>query len=177
MPDIKLKGGIQQLDKVVKNEKIKTSNFFLTINTNQSYQENDENLQNDIAVFEECIKNILSNLNDYVKIDGGIWSDDFINDVDIDYVIELGPVKKHIHSHIMIKIKHKTKIMLDLQKIKSKILTELGLKNIYMNNKLMKTDSSINVLEYINKYTAKKKLVVNICIFTEIFSNCILITF
>ena len=156
MPDIKIKGGIQQLDKVIKNAKDKTSNFFLTINTNQSYKQDDPNLQNDIAVFEECIKGILSNLNDYVNIDGGIWSDDFIDDVDIDYVIELGTIKRHIHAHIMIKIKHRTKLMLDYKKIKAKVLSELGLKNIYVNNKLMKKDSSTNVLDYINKFTAKK---------------------
>ena len=107
-------------------------------------------------MFEECIKGILSNLNDYVNIDGGIWSDDFIDDVDIDYVIELGSVKRHIHAHIMIKIKHRTKLMLDYKKIKAKVLSELGLKNIYVNNKLMKKDSSTNVLDYINKFTAKK---------------------
>jgi hypothetical protein len=157
MPDIKVKGGIQQLDKVIKNAKDKTSNFFLTINTNQQYQQDDPNLQNDIAVFEECIKNILSNINNYVNISEGIWDDEHVNDVDIDYVIELGPVKKHIHAHIMIKIKHRTKLMLDLQKIKSKILSDLGLKNIYMNNKLMKKDSSTNVLDYIHKYTPNKK--------------------
>jgi hypothetical protein len=156
MPDIKVKGGIQQLDKVIKNAKDKTSNFFLTINTNQQYKENDPNLQNDIAVFEECIKNILSNINEYVNISEGIWDDEHINDVDIDYVIELGTIKRHIHAHIMIKIKHRAKLMLDYKKIKSKVLQTLGLKNIYVNNKLMKKDSSTNVLDYINKFTAKK---------------------
>jgi hypothetical protein len=77
-------------------------------------------LQNDIAVFEECIKNILSNINEYVNMSEGIWDDEHINDVDIDYVIELGPVKKHIHAHIMIKIKHRAKLMLELKKNKVK---------------------------------------------------------
>lgn len=155
MPEIKLKGQVQQLDKVVKNEKDKISNFFLTINTNQQYKDGDPNIENDIAVFEETLKGILSNINDYVKIQGGEWSDENIKDVDIDYVIELGTVKKCIHAHIMLKFKHNTHLMLDYVKIKTKILNSLGLKNIYINNKVMKRDSTTNVLDYINKFTKK----------------------
>jgi hypothetical protein len=155
MPEIKLKGQVQQLDKVVKNEKDKISNFFLTINTNQQYKDGDPNIENDIAVFEETLKGILSNINDYVKIQGGEWSDENIKDVDIDYVIELGTVKKCIHAHIMLKFKHNTHLMLDYVKIKAKILNSLGLKNIYINNKVMKRDSTTNVLDYINKFTKK----------------------
>ena len=153
MPEIKVKGKVQQLDKVVKNEKYKNSNFFLTINTNQQYKNGDPNVENDIAVFEETLKSVLSNVNDYVKIkDGGVWSDETIKDVDIDYIVELGTAKKCIHAHVMLKFKHNTILMLDYPKIKKKFLTTLGLKNIHLHNILMKSDSSSNVLDQINKY-------------------------
>ena len=60
MPDIKVKGKIQNLDKEEKNKKPIHSNFLLTINTNQQYKSNDEYLQNDIEFFEKiyngCIR-------------------------------------------------------------------------------------------------------------------------
>jgi hypothetical protein len=156
MPEIKLKGKVQDLNKVVKNEKERSSNFFLTINTNQQYKKDDPNIQNDIEVFETSIKSVLSKIDDYVTFTEGMWSDDYIKDVEIDYVIEMGTKKNQIHAHIMLKIKHSARIQLDTKKIKSKICSDLGLKNVYINNRLMKKDSSTNVLDYIHKYVGPK---------------------
>ena len=153
MPEIKVKGNVQQLQKKEKNKKEHVSNFLLTINTNQSYNENDPNLQNDIEVFEESIKDVLGNINNYLKFKNGEWNDDDVKDVSIDYVIEVGGKKRMIHAHILLKFKHVINIQLDVNKIKDKIKNELGLKNIYIDNKLLKKDSTTNVLEYIKKYT------------------------
>ena len=152
-PLIKLKGKVQDMNKVVKNEKAKYSNFLLTINTNQQYKEGDENMENDIEVFENCIKEVLSSAEQYIKLPEGVeWNDDNIKDVDIDYVIEKGTKKNQIHVHILFKIKHTTKVLLDYPKIKKKICDDLGLDNVYMLNKLVKNSGDINILEYINKY-------------------------
>ena len=60
--NIKVKGNIQNLKKKEKNEKILSSNFLLTINTNQRYGDDDEDLENDIEVFDETIKEILNRI-------------------------------------------------------------------------------------------------------------------
>jgi light-regulated signal transduction histidine kinase (bacteriophytochrome) len=152
-PNIKIKGNIQDLKKKEKNEKPKQTNYLLTINLNQSYKEDDEHLKNDIEVFDHSIQSVLNNIQDYLNLpDPSDWSDDKIKDAKIDYTIERGNKKGHLHIHILLKFQHFTKIQLNYQKIKEKLCQELGLKNIYMYNRLLKPSSDVNIMEYINKY-------------------------
>jgi hypothetical protein len=153
LKNFKVSGNIQDLKKQEKNIKPKQTNFLLTINLNQSYKEGDEHLDNDIQIFDHTIKDILDNVDKYIKLpDVNDWNDDKIKDVDIDYTIERGKEKGFLHIHILFKIKHFTKIQLDYDKIKFKITNDLGLENIYMYNKLIRGNNNDNILEYINKY-------------------------
>ena len=121
-PTIKIKGAVQDLQKKEKNKKPLNSNFLLTINTNQQYNDLDKGLENDIEIFENTIKDILNNIDSYITLpEGDAWDDDTIKDVDIDYTIERGTIKNQLHIHILIKFKHFTKIQLNYQKIKDKI--------------------------------------------------------
>ena len=100
-PQIKIKGKIQDLAKKEKNIKPKHSNFLLTINTNQQYKENDDHLKDDIEIFDESIKTILNNIDQYVNLPPtDKWDDDTIKDVDVDYTIERGGKKGQLHIHI-----------------------------------------------------------------------------
>jgi hypothetical protein len=151
--NIKVRGGIQDLKKKQKNEKILSSNFLLTINTNQRYGDDDEDLENDIEVFDETMKEILNNIPSYVNLPKGIkFDEEHIKNVDIDYVIEKGTKHNQLHIHAMIKFRHNTRIQLNYQKIKTKIITDLGLNNIYLNNRLIRNSGSENILDYLNKY-------------------------
>ena len=153
-PKIKIKGAVQDLEKKEKNKKPLSSNFLLTINTNQQYKNDDlENLKNDIEVFENTIKDILNNIDQYVNLaDNDKWDDDTIKNVDIDYTIERGTIKNALHIHILFKFKHFTKIQLNYIKIKDKIKNDLGLLNVYMLNKLIKNSGNDNILDYLNKF-------------------------
>ena len=152
-PVLKIKGKVQDLQKVEKNKKPIATNFLLTINTNQQYKETDKNLDNDIEVFEETINNILNNVDQYINIPADHkWDDKHIKDVDIDYTIERGTIKHQLHIHILFKIKHFTKIQLNYQKIKEKIKKDLGLNNIYLYNKLIRNSGNDNIIDYLNKY-------------------------
>ena len=151
--NIKVRGGIQDLKKKQKNEKILSSNFLLTINTNQRYGDDDEDLENDIEIFDETMKEILNNIASYVNLPKGIkFDEEHIKNVDIDYVIEKGTKHNQLHIHAMIKFRHNTRIQLNYQKIKTKIITDLGLNNIYLNNRLIRNSGSENILDYLNKY-------------------------
>ena len=93
-PQIKIKGKVQDMNKKEKNVKPKHSNFLLTINTNQQYKDNDEHLQDDIEIFDESIKTILNNIDQYINLpETDKWDDNTIKDVDVDYVIERGGKK------------------------------------------------------------------------------------
>ena len=152
-PLIKVKGNIQDLKKVIKNVKPKQSNFLLTLNTNQQFKEDDPHLKNDIEIFDGCINELLNNVDQYLKLpETDKWDENTIKDVNIDYTIERGLKKGQLHIHIMFKIKHFTKIQLNYDKIKKKICDDLGLKNIYCYNRLLKPNDSDNVQDYLNKY-------------------------
>ena len=152
-PEIKIKGKVQDMTKKEKNVKPKQTNFLLTINTNQQYKDDDENLQNDIEVFDTTIKEILNSMDQYINLpETDKWDDKFIKDFDIDYVLERGQKKGQLHIHILFKIKHFTKIQLNYDKIKEKIKLDLGLSNVYMQNKLLKMSNNDSIVDYLNKY-------------------------
>ena len=152
-PEIKIKGKVQDLKKVIKNEKPKQTNFLLTLNTNMQYKDNDEHLKDDIEIFDGSINQLLNHIDDYIKLPDGInWNDKTIKSCDIDYTIERGTKKGQLHIHIMFKIRHFTKIQLNYDKIKKKICEDLELNNVYMYNRLLKPNESENVEDYINKY-------------------------
>ena len=153
-PLIKIKGKVQDLKKVEKNIKPKQSNFLLTINTHMQYKEDDKHLKDDIEIFDHTINQLLNNVDEYINLpENHKWDDDTIKNVDIDYTIERGLKKGQLHIHIMFKIKHFTKIQLNYNKIKEKICNDLGLKNVYMYNRLLRPNDSDNVQDYLNKYT------------------------
>ena len=147
---LNITGNVQKPNKTIKNEKIKNSTFLLTINTNQSYKTNDKNLENDIEVFDDLINNILNNIDQYIKPDG--FDVEKVKTADIDYTIERGNERGFIHCHILLNFSHTTRIQLDVNTIKQNIINELGLKNVYINNKLIKNYQNQNILSYINKY-------------------------
>lgn len=154
-PQIKLSGNVSDFNKVVKNQQIKQSNFYLTINTNQSYKHVVDGLENDTEVFENVIKDTLGNINEYIILPQNVmWDDDTIKDVDIQYVVEKGNNKGMLHCHALVKIKHITNVKLDYSKIKTKIKNDLGLKNIYFKNYMSKSNNE-NILNYIDKYVKK----------------------
>jgi hypothetical protein len=153
-PVLKIKGKVQNLEKKEKNKPLMKSNFLLTINTNQQYKDGDEHLNDDIEIFEKCINDILNHIDEYINLpEGDKWDDATIKDADIDFTIERGTKKHQLHIHILFKFKHHTKIQLNYQKIKEAITSRLGLKNIYMYNKLVRNSGNDNILEYLNKYT------------------------
>jgi hypothetical protein len=155
-PKIKVSGKVQNMAITnTESKKVvpKKTNFLLTMNLNQSYKPDDPNLQNDIEIFDGVIQDILNNLDQYINLpDGTQWNDDIIKDVKCDYVIERGLKFGFLHTHIMISIEHFTNVKLDYAKVKDKVKNELGLINFHLNNKIIKNNGNVNILEYLDKY-------------------------
>ena len=94
---IKIKGKVQDLKKVIKNDKPKQSNFLLTINTNMQYKDDDKHLDDDIEIFNNSINQLLNNIDDYIKLpENDTWNDKLIKSCDIDYTIERGTKKRSV---------------------------------------------------------------------------------
>ena len=153
-PQIKIKGNIQDMKKKDKNIKPKHSNFLLTINTNQQYKDDDEHLQDDIEIFDESIKTILNNIDQYINLpETDKWDDETIKNVDVDYVIEHGGKKGQLHIHILFKFKHHSRLQLKYEKIKEKLKTDLGLNNLYLYNRLVRNSGNDSIIDYLSKMT------------------------
>ena len=98
------------------------------------------------------------NINEYIKLPEGItFGEPHIKDVDVDYPVEVGDIKKQIHVHIMMKITHFTKVQWKYIGIKINVKEALGLTNIYCRSKLLKPTASDNILDYWDKMTKKWK--------------------
>jgi hypothetical protein len=109
-----------------------------------------------IIIQTKKLKNVIQPIEEQYKDSKNIilnGDEEHIKNVDIDYTIEKGTKNNQLHIHIMLKFRHKTKIQLNYQKIKTKITTDLGLNNIYLNNRLIRNSGSENILDYLNKYT------------------------
>jgi hypothetical protein len=155
-PVIKIKGKIQDMTKKEKNVKPNHSNFLLTINTNMRYTDEDPHLNNDIEVFDTTIQEILNDIGSYINLsEGHTFNDTYVKNVDVDYVIERGGINNQLHIHIMFKFTHFSRIQLNYTKIKAKITGDLGLKNVYMYNKLVRNNGSDNILDYLDKLVKK----------------------
>ena len=153
-PQIKITSRRQNLEKAEKNIKPIHSNFLITLNLNQQYHKDEHkaNLNSDMDAFEQVIYDLLNNVENFVRLPEGVqYNDDTIKNVDADFVVEVGDIKKQIHSHIMLKFKHHTRIQLHFQKIKEFFKKQLQLKNVYMQAKLLRPSASDNIVDYLNK--------------------------
>ena len=155
-PSIKITGRKQNINKEEINKKPSHSNFLITLNLNQQYHkdEHKQNIDTDMEVFDVHINEMLNNIEQFIRLPEGVtYNDDNVKDVAADYVVEVGNIKKQIHAHIMLKFNHHTKIQLNFTKIKEFFKKKLGLKNIYMQAKLLRMSSSDNIIDYLNKMT------------------------
>lgn len=147
-----IRGGKQTRE--APKQKARYSCFLVTINTNQRYKADDKYKQSDTDFFENVIRaDILEKLPNYIKVieDGHSWSNNHIHDVTVDYVMEFGGKTNSLHAHILIKIKHNSKVQLNYQLMKEKVKESLGLKNIYFNNRLVRPTSDDWLMDYIDK--------------------------
>lgn len=144
-------------EEVAKRRKNRTSNFFLTINTNQHFNQHSEEYEKFNDKLKVSLNEIYENIGDYLKIkkDKDEYKNDTydnnIHDVDIKSATEIGSKTGKAHSHTLIAVKHNTLVHLDYDKIKEKIKNDLQLKNFYLNNRVS-SNSNANLVDYISKY-------------------------
>ena len=154
-PKIKVKGGVSNFAQKTKAEKPRHTKFFLTVNTNQHFKDDDQDLENDTTFFNEVIGDIMEHIDQYLKLPPGDTFDDKVDDVQIDYVVEKGTKKGFLHCHIFLKFIHRTDLKLNYVTLKKKFCDDLGLPNLHMKNIIVKRSSDDNVLEYLDKYQKK----------------------
>lgn len=153
-PKIKVQGAVSDFAQKTKAVKPRYSNYFLTINTNQHFKDDDPDLENDTAFFSGVVENVLGNIDKYLKLPEGHTFENNVQDVNIDYVVEKGTKKGFLHCHMYLKFTHNTDLKLNYVTLKKKFCDELGLPNLHMKNLIVKSNNE-NVLEYLGKYQKK----------------------
>jgi hypothetical protein len=153
-PQIKITSRKQDINKQEKNIKPTHSNFFIDIKFKSTIHKNEhkENIENDMEIFDKLINEMLNHIEQYIRLPENVqYNDENIKDVSADYVVEVGSIKKQIHAHIMLKFKHFTRIQLNYIKFKEYFKRKLGLKNMYIQGKLLNPSASENIVDYLNK--------------------------
>lgn len=139
------------------NNKLHQSNFLVTINTNVKPMspEHEEELSQDLFnAFESALD--MEVFEDFITFRRANEGMDRVEQIEIpDWATEVGedPQGSRVHLHALIKIRHRTKIHLNREAIKSYILEQLkskGVKNIYVNIQFL-PDNELAVKQYIHK--------------------------
>lgn len=143
----KISGGICNSD--TKKTKYNQSNFFVTVNPNVTKKELS------LRKLDSVISNIFGNVEDYVKV---LLADKNVkyNKIDAEYSVEVGKDKHRVHSHILVRIQHNSKIQLDLTKIRKQLKLELGFDGTRVDVKVFK-DNLSSLQEYLYKNSATVK--------------------
>ena len=134
------------------SKKSRRSNYFITINTNQKgFNKLSEEYEIFVEKFKKSLNEIYNNLENYVTIKEKNDSyDDNVRKIDIQSAVELGPKTNSIHAHINISFLHTTRLMLDFDKIKQHILSDLKIPNLYLNSKLYHSNT-MSLKDYLLK--------------------------
>ena len=140
-----------------KYRKWRYSNFFVTVNPNLIY-ESPKEAEPTKKILLESIHDLLRNIQDYIKIKEpeASFTDEWFDKIDLDAVIEMNSSvdsngRNMLHAHIMVKVRHRTLILLDLDKIKAKVKDDLQLPyNPYINYKFVR-NASDTLENYIQK--------------------------
>lgn len=124
------------------NEKIKTSMFLLTINSNKVVNSKKDPF---VASFRKQIKELLQKLPDYIVVNANAVQDDNMV-INVKSFVEIGKKQHRLHSHSIIEVKHNSNIRLDREKITA------ALGGYYVNVTFMRSSNDINrMLDYIKK--------------------------
>lgn len=135
------------------------SNFYITLNTNQRFNEFSEEYQIFNQKFQQTIDQLLAKDNIHnvftLKNPNATFSKDFIKQINIEKVCELGETSKCVHLHALISVAQYTPIQLNFSFIVDFVKQKMNLPNVYFNCKTY-NDSKQRITDYIKK--GQKKL-------------------
>jgi hypothetical protein len=140
---------------IEKKKQIKHSNFFITINLNKRFATANDALNSQLyKTLQNNINECWKNIKDYIIIKdtdpNATVTPKYIKKINGEGSVEVGEKFIQLHAHLLIKVDHYTMIHFNYQKLKSEILRDTNLKNIYVYCKLYK-DVNKRLQDYIYK--------------------------
>jgi len=125
----------------------KVSAFFLTVNSNSQDLICKAQMREVAEQFFNQIENHFRFLNHKFPETNNV---SYVVLIDIKIAVEKGKKQERVHLHGLIKVRHRTKLQLDLQNIHAFFTEALRLKNIYVNVKYV-PDNNISLTKYMRK--------------------------
>lgn len=125
----------------------KHTNVFITINTNKS----DMRL---IPQFKQACREVFNNIEEYIDYrDVKRVGEAYIDNISVQYKIEIGGIKHLIHVHALVKIAHHTFIRLLTREIKEDLRQAMNIQeDFHLDVKYLKAmESELNIIEYMQK--------------------------
>lgn len=121
-------------------KRLRHSNFYVTLNTNQRFQAGQEGLVEFVQRLRQVASEVFSrtSIGDYMQLkkEGHKFTKEFVKSVEIDRVVERGAKNDTIHLHCLVKVAHWSSVSLDYAKIRAKFINDLGLPGLYLKIKL-----------------------------------------
>jgi hypothetical protein len=129
-------------DDDIKNDKLHTSRWLLTINTNKAVK----SLKDPIVIqFKRHIRNILTHFDEYVKTNGNYRPDPTMI-TELQPIYEIGPKYHRYHTHIIVTIQHNSNISIDLDALREE------LPGYYINSTFIRASVDLDkLLNYIRQ--------------------------
>lgn len=98
-------------------------------------------------------KQKLSELVEFRDPEAAEWRPGIIEDVDLQFSVELGPKFKRVHAEGLIKITHRTKIHLSYDRVRQSLAEVLGVPSgrLHLKMLLIKKDLGLDLEQYLDK--------------------------
>ena len=130
-------------------DKVKSSVYLLTINTNKALENLDDLYKTQFKTFVEFLLNKDNLIDNYIIENHGEDPRSIIESVQIEHHYEISPKTNRLHAHGYINIQHNGHIKLNLEDMRA-LAKKIFNENIYINCSVS-SDPSIAMLNYTRK--------------------------
>ena len=128
--------------------KVQTSTWFLTINTNKiANPELTADFKEALALGFDSVEKYIS----YIHPDPTRNNLDSIDDIHIEYTVEVAPKTKSLHMHAVIKVLHKTKIRMRWDAFGKDLQEYLGIPEKFYVDYRVSSSSDTRLRQYLQK--------------------------
>lgn len=134
--------------------------YFLTINTNKAYAEDDPHLKEDTERLYAFFYQLFSYPELYLKTMSGKPVEQHIEKVSPDFVVELGSKYHRLHMHALIAVEYREteKVNVNIEKLREVVAEQLGISGFAVDVKTIK-EHKAQLLAYLEKNVYSKNKV------------------
>jgi hypothetical protein len=153
----------EQLKHGKKRERASHSIFHIVVNTNLRFQADDPDLIQKADQLKQCADDLLGNADSVMKglkvnfryDPTGAIDDEHILKIKTACSVERGNKFGQLHAHIVIQVKHKTKILVDKSWVENAFKAGMGLESLYCHINARRGSSKISAEQVLIEYIMK----------------------